>query len=263
MNNPLHNLSSSNLRELIKALRAGWLTLPITSLSVQNYSNTSPAETAAELQHLIDEGTSPTQLAYFLDLLLNERERTHPIDDFIDLVWTGPEASGVTNLDTGVAVRDLFRNATDSVLISGYAIYQGKEVFKTLAEQMDKLPDLNVQMFLDVQRKWRDTTKSSEILREFAHTFKSKDWPGKRLPDVYYDPRSLELNSKQRSSLHAKCVVIDRSVAFLSSANFTEAAQTRNIEAGVLIRSHHFAQKLAHHFLALVDIEALKPIARI
>ena len=46
----------------------------------------------------------------------------------------------------------------------------------------------------------------------------------------------LVLRCPLRGSLHAKCVVVDRSTALVTSANFTEAAQHRNIEAGLLIR---------------------------
>jgi len=60
--------------------------------------------------------------------------------------------------------------------------------------------------------------------------------------------------------LHAKCVVVDRRVAFVSSANFTEAAQERNIEAGVLIRSEPFASSLANHFETLAAQGILLPL---
>jgi phosphatidylserine/phosphatidylglycerophosphate/cardiolipin synthase-like enzyme len=50
------------------------------------------------------------------------------------------------------------------------------------------------------------------------------------------DPRSLELDARRRANLHVKCVVVDRQVVFVSSANFTEAVQERNIEVGVLLR---------------------------
>ena len=53
-----------------------------------------------------------------------------------------------------------------------------------------------------------------------------------------------------RASLHAKCVVVDKELAFVSSANFTEAAQTKNIEVGVTLRSAAFAKRLAEHFEA-------------
>jgi phosphatidylserine/phosphatidylglycerophosphate/cardiolipin synthase-like enzyme len=81
------------------------------------------------------------------------------------------------------------------------------------------------------------------------------------LPEVFYDPRSLALDVENRSSLHAKCVVVDRRTAFVSSANFTEAALERNIEAGVLIRAETFASSLASHFEALAAAGHLLSLA--
>jgi phosphatidylserine/phosphatidylglycerophosphate/cardiolipin synthase-like enzyme len=52
-------------------------------------------------------------------------------------------------------------------------------------------------------------------------------------------------------SLHAKCVVVDERWAFVTSANFTEAAQERNIEAGVLLDHPKLAEALAARFRAL------------
>jgi len=80
------------------------------------------------------------------------------------------------------------------------------------------------------------------------------------MPEVYYDPRSLEVNVTKKASLHAKCIVVDRRVAFVSSASFTEAGQMRNIEAGVVIRSAHFASKLASHFETLAETGLHKPL---
>jgi phosphatidylserine/phosphatidylglycerophosphate/cardiolipin synthase-like enzyme len=75
---------------------------------------------------------------------------------------------------------------------------------------------------------------------------------------VYYDPRSLAANPAARASLHAKCVVVDRRVALVTSANFTEAAQERNLEAGVVVRSARFAARLADHFDGLADAGLLR-----
>jgi phosphatidylserine/phosphatidylglycerophosphate/cardiolipin synthase-like enzyme len=71
--------------------------------------------------------------------------------------------------------------------------------------------------------------------------------------EVFYDPRSFDQEPANQSRLHAKCVVVDRQIAFVTSANFTEAAHERNIEAGVLVRSPRFAARLADHFGALAD----------
>ena len=54
-----------------------------------------------------------------------------------------------------------------------------------------------------------------------------------------------------RSSLHAKCVVVDAEHVFVSSANFTEAGQERNIEVGLNIRSEWLAKRLIRHFKLL------------
>lgn len=90
------------------------------------------------------------------------------------------------------------------------------------------------------------------MAQRFAERFKTREWPGSRLPAVYYDPRSLALDVKSRFSLHAKCVVVNRQVAFVSSANFTEAAQARNIEVGVLLRVPALTEPLERHFAALI-----------
>jgi phosphatidylserine/phosphatidylglycerophosphate/cardiolipin synthase-like enzyme len=125
---------------------------------------------------------------------------------------------------------------------------------------MEERPELRVNLFLNVQRRQTDTTLPEEVLRQFAHRFRTQEWPGNLLPEIYYDPRSLELEGTKRSSLHAKCIVIDRRIAFVTSANFTEAAQMRNIEVGALIRCERFAERLAGHFVTLAEVDRLKRI---
>ena len=52
----------------------------------------------------------------------------------------------------------------------------------------------------------------------------------------------------ERPSLHAKCLIIDRREALITSANFTEAAQQRNVEVGVVIRHEPLAERSASYF---------------
>lgn len=66
------------------------------------------------------------------------------------------------------------------------------------------------------------------------------------------------MDPDSRASWHAKCVVVDDEVAFITSANFTDWAQERNVEAGALIRSRAFATQLRLQFDALVHIKAVK-----
>ena len=77
-------------------------------------------------------------------------------------------------------------------------------------------------------------------------------------PEIYFDPRSLAMDGKPKAVLHAKCVVVDGAIAFVSSANFTEAAQERNIEVGVLVRSPMVADRLLSFFSGLVATGAVR-----
>ena len=95
-------------------------------------------------------------------------------------------------------------------------------------------------------------TLDRDILRHFANEFVRNEWPGNRLPRVYFDPRSLKPAGRTASSMHAKCVVINGLEAFVTSANFTEAAQERNIELGLLLDSQSVARRIEGHFMSLI-----------
>lgn len=259
MTDSFGSLSKDELTAIATALRSGRLSVPLSQLAVAPYLGGQAATLAPILTKLTAEGLSAEHLAFFLELFARERP-SRDVGDGIELVCTGPEAGRVPARDTRIVVRELFRQADRSVLVAGYAVYQGREVFRALAERMDDNADLRVQMFLDVQRTYRDTSRESEVLRLFAERFRTTEWPGERLPEIYYDPRSLDAEASKRASLHAKCVVIDEQTAFVSSANFTEAAQERNIEVGVLVHSEPFARRLAAHFLGLADRQDLRRV---
>jgi len=125
---------------------------------------------------------------------------------------------------------------------------------------MDAEPGLHVRLFVNVHRKYRDETTEAILLREFSDTFRHDIWPGARLPVVFYDPRSLATEGTVRACLHAKCVVIDEDRALITSANFTEAAHERNIEAGTVITDTILARALKAQFDTLVDHGALKRV---
>ena len=205
-----------------------------------------------ELQALAERGWTVESLAFFLHAVAFEREAALRAGDVIELVWTGPELPGAASRDTGVVVRELFTSARLSVLVSGFAVYGGREIFAPLADTMDRLPGLAVRFFLNIAGNAAGARTEAEVVRAFGERFRTQEWPGQRLPEVYYDPRSFDPNPASRAVLHAKCVVVDGEHAFVTSANLTEAAQQRNIEAGVLIHERAFARALAGQFEALV-----------
>ena len=71
---------------------------------------------------------------------------------------------------------------------------------------------------------------------------------------------SLSIGGKKLACLHAECIVIDEDRALITSANFTEAAHERNIEARTVITDTILSRALKAQFDTLVDHGALKPV---
>ncbi|MEO8596705.1 MAG: phospholipase D-like domain-containing protein [Candidatus Solibacter sp.] len=147
-------------------------------------------------------------------------------------------------------MQNLLRPAERSVLVAGYA---GNQLFEELGRRMDEFPTLHVRVFLNVARKSGETGSDAEVIASFLHRFRLYNWPAQcRLPELYYDCRALAATADCPIALHAKCIVVDERETFISSANFTEAAQHRNVEVGVLIRSSAIGGQAAEFFSTLV-----------
>jgi phosphatidylserine/phosphatidylglycerophosphate/cardiolipin synthase-like enzyme len=173
------------------------------------------------------------------------------------LVTSGPRPGAGTR-DTAVVMEELFGNFERELLVVGFAVHQGGQVFTTLAKRHDACPDLRVVMCLNISRQDGETSVPEAIIAQFAKRLRTEQWPGKRMPIVYFDPRGLADDYQARASLHAKCIVADRSVALITSANFTLAAQEKNIEVGALVDDEVFSSGVAMHFEQLISSGTLQ-----
>jgi phosphatidylserine/phosphatidylglycerophosphate/cardiolipin synthase-like enzyme len=264
MMSPLMSLSRPALTDLATALETERFSFPIYPFSLASYvPEQLTGAITAELNRLRQQGMSPNHMAYMLKLLAQERAIAHQKQEQVDLVWTGPEVFGTESRDTAVVARELFNSARHSVLISSFAIDQGTkghEIFRPLVSQMDANPKLNVRLFLNVKRNYNDKTPTSTLLQQFTENFRKHVWVGRQLPEVFYDPRSLEPSTQTNACLHAKCIVIDEDRVFVTSANFTEAAHHRNIEVGVLISNQIAARAIRSQFEMLVAQKILQRV---
>ncbi|MFO0428104.1 MAG: DISARM system phospholipase D-like protein DrmC [Planctomyces sp.] len=263
MASALTQLNDRSLHRLLEAMASGRLSLPVSSLTLAQMVPQDQLSTLkAEFDRLQSIGLTEPVLIEWIRTVLHERERNRSANGLLELVMTGPEPPGTMIRDTGVVVRQMFLNATESIWICGFAVYQGKEIFQSLAQQMTSVPDLSVRMFLNIERPYGDTTPTDMVIAKFRQRFKQDQWPADvRLPDVYFDPRALEPDEAGKSAcLHAKFVIADSRRVFISSANFTEAAQQRNIEAGLFAENQMIARDLRTHFQSLIDHEYLKQL---
>lgn len=183
-------------------------------------------------------GLSSESCAAVIGAVLSERRR-HPART-VELVWTGPETKVSGARDTAVVLRELFSRARRSVVIGGFRFDHGATLLEPLHGVM------------------RDHGVTCAIFADRAEveSLIKKEWPfGPPFPDLYFDDRNA-----QYSSVHAKCVVVDESEVFVTSANFTDRGQRRNVEVGVALVDPHLATQLAQQLMSLVSEGIFSPV---
>ncbi len=261
MSDALFDLPSHLRRRLASALESGSLRSPYTETAIRVAINSAEGlEIVADsLKELEKQGVAGRGAAAWIRAVEKARSRT-PMPD---LVWTGPEVPGVHARDTYQVFEELLGGAEHSIWASTYLYYDAPKAFQTLARRMDERPELKVTLFLNIRRHKNDTSAPDEIVRRFKDRFWN-EWPGNRHPRVFYDPRSLAPDG-ETSVLHAKAIVADERWVFITSANFTEAAQKRNIELGVLFQDPPLAVSLILQFTAMLEqrvVESVPPKSR-
>ena len=159
----LRALPTGVLGDLARALRSGHLPLEASSFMIR-YSVPGASElVGTELSSLLAAGFNPEHAALVLDVVTAER-RSEARRAEIELVTSGPDKSGSTR-DTGVVLREMFSQAEHRVLVIGFAVHQGREIFAALADRMCQRPDLAVRLCLDIHRAPGDMTTSAALLR--------------------------------------------------------------------------------------------------
>lgn len=252
----LHDLPSHLRERLAAALESGLVGSPYSVAALSSFLAREVAESVvdalSELETLGIRDRAAASWIRTLDAIAMESPKP-------DLVWSGPEVPGLHARDTRRVYEELLGGAEHSILASTYVFFDGPKAFQVLARRMDERAGLEVTLLLNIQRTWGDTTAKDELVRKFADRFWSKDWPGRARPRVFYDPRALEPD-RPGGVLHAKAVVVDEKIAFVTSANFTEAALDRNIEVGLLVRDRATALSMSAHFRTLIDSKILRPL---
>src|ERR1700733_4736900 len=141
MSQLLGDLAYGNLVQVADAVEIGRLAPPFTGFSVSRHV---PGElcdrVAGELNRLYESGMQVPHLACLLHAVADERLTIQNADRGVQLVWSGPEVPGAQSRDTGILVGELFSTAENSILVAGFAVAQGKQIFKKLSDRMHELP---------------------------------------------------------------------------------------------------------------------------
>ena len=243
----LSAVSTSSLERVLDALSSGRMQPPVTRAKLA----------AVGLKHQLDlmadilAGHTGLACAAIIQVALAERgRRDHPQRP--ELVWTGPEAASATARDTAVVLRALFEGARRRVILAGYSFDHARDVLAPLHRVMVE-HGVEATFVVDIKQADRRPADADAHAAEQLADFVARNWPfGAPHPRIYYDRRAV-VPGPPWCSMHAKCVVVDDDRAFVSSANFTQRGQERNIEAGVLLHDRYFATHLARQWLGLID----------
>ena len=242
----LSGVSLPTLRDLAGAIERTTVRCPVTA------SRLSAAGFGEVQAPVLETLGSLDRIAALAVLRAVIADREHRAERHLELVWSGPLAPGAAHRDTAVVMRSLFNRAQNRVLIGGYSFDHGAEILEPLHRAMEERGVL-ADLFLDIDGVADTAAEGPAYARAQIERFFRENWPfsGKR-PAVFYDPRTA-IPGPPWASLHAKCVVVDERWSLVTSANFTNRGQTRNIELGVLIDDEGFAHQVVKQWQVLLS----------
>ncbi len=184
-------------------------------------------------------GLTGTGLA--LALRIGSRLRRQAVERRSTPVWTGPKAVGERRLTSGT-LHGLLVQAKERILLVSYAAYALPEVADDLAAAAARGCAVDVVFETSADGSGYDGPSTAFDAVEGLRRWR---WPkGNRPPGA---------------SLHAKLLVIDGRRALIGSANLTNSALTRNLEAGLLVRDESVAADLEQHVRDLITSGVLCP----
>ena len=168
----------------------------------------------------------------------------------VQLVWSGPDTKMVPIRRTEQVLLEIIKAGSCELFFVSFVVYEVPSILDALKSTMARGTKLSMLI---------ESSADSGGKISFDSIAKMK----RVLPDAclyIWTPSKRERNgSGVFGAVHAKCVVADRDIAFITSANLTPAAIDRNMELGVLFRGGDIPDKLSRHFNALIATGTIEP----
>lgn len=163
----------------------------------------------------------------------------------IELVWTGPTTDFVPMRRTEQVLLDLINSASKGLFLVSFVAYAVPSVVTALNDAVSR--GVQVRILLEAS-----TGHGGSLNYDPAATIRSRvplaelfTW--KERPERFLDGK-----------VHAKVAVVDGIRAFVTSANLSDHALEKNMEAGVLVNGGQLPMALSRHLQALIDVRILQ-----
>lgn len=257
----LLKLPAASLKTLAEAFESGPLHNSVSSGLFAPYIGLHSEWVARIFQALRVEGCGAATMAGICRGFYRAKDQIESAGKNLYLTVSGPDVPGVPVVDTGTVARSLFQEAEKEVTICSYVIYPISGFFLPLVEKVAADRTFRVRIIVDLGHERKTPTEPMPIVaNRFKKRFLESCWRAPDPPEILHDPRPFSEEVADRGTMHAKIVIVDRRAVLITSANFTEAAQGRNIEAGFLCREPHHVGRIANYFDALVKTRQLIPV---
>ncbi len=166
----------------------------------------------------------------------------------VELVWSGPATGIVPIRRTAQVLTSLIDDARDRIFLVSFVAYNVQNILAALNRALDRGARIDMLLEASAAQGGNLTIDSVSLLKSKVPRARFFNWDKRQL-----DPTA-------HASVHAKCAVADGKVAFVTSANLSEAALDRNMEVGILVRGGTLPNQLDQHLQALITTRQIEPI---
>jgi phosphatidylserine/phosphatidylglycerophosphate/cardiolipin synthase-like enzyme len=196
-------------------------------------------------------GVSPGSVALALECA-GRLDSSYRSGQRLELVWTGPTPSGTILRRSDQIMLDLVRHSCHTLTIVSFAAYRVASVHAALLDAAQR--GVKIRFILESREESGGRVNMdprASMSRELASRSELYVWPFDQRPTGDRDRVGV---------LHAKCALSDERRLFVSSANFTGAALSLNMELGLLIEDGEMPRQVQEHFDQLIMTRVLRRV---
>lgn len=166
----------------------------------------------------------------------------------VELVWTGPSTSLVPVRHTAQVLTGLIDEACERLFLVSFVAYHVDSVLDALQRAIQRKVQVRVLLEQSKEHGGHVTVDSIAMLKQALPRAQILEWNRK------------DSEAARSGAVHAKCAVADGLIAFVTSANLSDAAMERNMELGILLRGGQVPSTLDRHLAALVMTKQVRAL---
>jgi cardiolipin synthase len=166
----------------------------------------------------------------------------------LEVAWTSPNPGENNARTTRQALVETIRSAVNSLYCLSFAAYKDQGILDELTTAAGR----GVKVHLVLETKEGGLTQDAQqAFTVLSNKVRFYTWPVDKRPVIGNYP----------ARFHAKALVADGAIAFVTSANLTGAAMDHNIELGVVVSGGRVPRDVQTQIERLIEVGILVPVS--